>query len=104
VGEILEGLKLGGANSKGGNIPSTLNSNHVDTETVVGEGVFKTAYNFKGRPDLLVLLLTSGFEASEIEEEIKHLKKLDSLGIKTPKFYKKITFLDKFNTGSIIYN
>jgi hypothetical protein len=45
-----------------------------------------------------VLLLTSGFEASEIEEEIKHLKKLDSLGIKTPKFYKKITFLDKFNT------
>jgi hypothetical protein len=47
-------------------------SNHVDTETVVGEGVFKTAYNFKGRPDLLVLLLTSDFEASEIEEEIKH--------------------------------
>jgi hypothetical protein len=45
---------------------------------------------FKGRPDLLVLLLTSGFEASEIEEEIKHLKKLDSLGIKTPKHYSQL--------------
>ncbi|CAB5507190.1 hypothetical protein AZO1586R_2278, partial [Bathymodiolus azoricus thioautotrophic gill symbiont] len=102
VGEILEGLKLGGANSKGSpdtdNIPNTLNSDQVDTETVVGQGVFKTAYNFKDRPNLLVLLLTSGFEASEIEEEIKHLKKLDSLGIKTPKFYKKITFIDKSNT------
>jgi hypothetical protein len=29
----------------------------VDTSVVVGEGAFKTAYNFKNRPNLLVLLL-----------------------------------------------
>jgi hypothetical protein len=42
VGEILEGLKLGGANSKGGNIPSTLNSNHirVDLHVAFSAGYF----------------------------------------------------------------
>jgi hypothetical protein len=59
VGEILEGLKLGGANSKGSsdtdNIPNTLNSDQVDIETVVGQGVFKTAYNFKLSSQLRVL-------------------------------------------------
>ncbi|CAC9629624.1 hypothetical protein, partial [uncultured Gammaproteobacteria bacterium] len=99
VGEILEGLKLGGASSKGSsdtdNIPSTLSSDQVDITNFVGKGAFKTAYNFKNRPDLLVLLLGSKYPAHDIKNEIRWLKQLDSLGIKTPKRHKKITFVDQ---------
>jgi hypothetical protein len=99
AGEILEGLKLGGANSKGSSdaddIPSTLSSDQVDITNFVGKGAFKTAYNFKNRPDLLVLLLGSNYPAHDIKNEIRWLKQLDSLGIKIPKFYKKITFVDQ---------
>jgi hypothetical protein len=59
VGEVLKGLKLGGASSKGssdavdiGNIPSLLTNKHVDTENPVGSGYYKTAYNLKDQPDL----------------------------------------------------
>jgi hypothetical protein len=62
--EILKGLRLGDANPKGSpgtvdidSIPDKLYDTQVDTSVVVGEGAFKTAYNFKNRPNLLVLLL-----------------------------------------------
>jgi hypothetical protein len=32
-----------------------------------------------------------------VEQEIKGLEQLKSLGMKTPEFYKKITFVDKFD-------
>ncbi|CAB5496063.1 C80 family cysteine peptidase, partial [Bathymodiolus thermophilus thioautotrophic gill symbiont] len=104
VGEILKGLKLGGANSEGSSdtididsIPDTLNSKQVDTKISVGSGTYKTVHDLKNQPDLLVLLLKSSYEALEIEEEIRHLEQLDSLGIKTPKRYKQIKFIDEFN-------
>jgi hypothetical protein len=49
----------------------------------VGSGAFKTAYNLKGQPDLLVVLLKSGYQATEIKKEIGYLKQLEALGIKT---------------------
>jgi hypothetical protein len=59
------------------------------------EGSFKTAYNFKNQPGLLVLLLASEHEVTKIEEEMRWLDQLDSLGMKTPKRYKQITFIKK---------
>jgi hypothetical protein len=106
VGEILQGLKLGDANPEGSSdaidvdsIPDTLSNKQVDTETAIGSGAFKTAYNFKDQPDLLVLLLDSRFTAREIEEEIEYLKQLDSLGIKTPRRYKQIVFVDESDSN-----
>jgi filamentous hemagglutinin family protein len=110
VGEILKGLKLGGANSEGSSdtidvdsIPDILSNKQVDTKTAVGSGTYKTAYNFKNQPDLLVLLLKSHDQAADIEEEIKWLTKLDSLGIKTPKRYKQITFVDESDSHTKQY-
>ncbi|CAC9634902.1 hypothetical protein, partial [uncultured Gammaproteobacteria bacterium] len=110
VGEILKGLKLGGANSEGSSdtidvdsIPDILSNKQVDTKTAVGSGTYKTAYNFKNQPDLLVLLLKSHDQAADIEEEIKWLTKLDSLGIKTPKRYKQITFVDESDSNTKQY-
>jgi hypothetical protein len=80
IGEILKGLKLGDANPEGSSdtidinsIPDTLNATQVDTRVVVGEGASKTAYNFKNRPDLLVLLLKTCRRARIAEQEIKDL-------------------------------
>jgi hypothetical protein len=42
-------------------IPDTLTNAHIDLDAVVGSGAFKTAYNLKGQPDLLVVLLKSGY-------------------------------------------
>jgi hypothetical protein len=39
-------------------IPDTLTNAHIDLDAVVGSGAFKTAYNLKGQPDLLVVLIT----------------------------------------------
>ncbi|CAB5497277.1 hypothetical protein THERMOT_665, partial [Bathymodiolus thermophilus thioautotrophic gill symbiont] len=98
VAEVLSGLKLGGASSKGASgIPNTLTSKQVNTEHILGEGMYKTAYNFENKPELLVLLLKSNCNLSNIKEEEKWLKQLDALGIKTPKRYKQIKFVDKSN-------
>jgi hypothetical protein len=64
--------------------------------TTVGSGSYKTARNFKNQPDLLVLLLESFSQATSIENEVRCLEKLDSLGMKTPKRYKQITFVDEY--------
>jgi hypothetical protein len=54
VGEVLKGLKLGGASSKGSSdavdidsIPDTLTSQQIDIGTSIGSVMFKTAYTFK---------------------------------------------------------
>jgi hypothetical protein len=89
VGEVLKGLKLGGASSKGSSdavdidsIPDTLTSQQIDIGSSIGSGMFKTAYNFKDQPDLLVLLTKSSHKASDIEEEMRYLEQLDDLGMK----------------------
>jgi hypothetical protein len=46
----------------------------LDLDNAVGSGAFKTAYNLKGQPDLLVVLLKSGYQATEIKKEIGYLK------------------------------
>ncbi|VVH51237.1 hypothetical protein BPUTSESOX_627, partial [uncultured Gammaproteobacteria bacterium] len=97
VGEILKGLKLGCVSSKDSSdddIPDTLTSEQIDAKPI-GSGSFKTAYNFKNQPGLLVLLLASEHEVTKIEEEMRWLDQLDSLGMKTPKRYKQITFIKK---------
>jgi hypothetical protein len=88
VGEILKGLRLGDANPKGSpstvdidSIPDKLYDTQVDTSVVVGEGAFKTAYNFKNRPNLLVLLLRTYHRARIAEQEIKDLEQLKSLNL-----------------------
>jgi hypothetical protein len=43
-----------------------------------------------------VLLLESFSQATSIENEVRCLEKLDSLGMKTPKRYKQITFVDEY--------
>ncbi|OJA03692.1 hypothetical protein, partial [Bathymodiolus thermophilus thioautotrophic gill symbiont] len=50
VAEVLSGLKLGGASSKGASdtididsIPNTLTSKEVDTRFPIGSGMYKTA-------------------------------------------------------------
>jgi hypothetical protein len=50
VGEVLKGLKLGGASSKGSSgavdidsIPDTLTSQQIDIGSSIGSGMFKTA-------------------------------------------------------------
>ncbi|MBA5249084.1 MAG: hypothetical protein FE834_06065, partial [Gammaproteobacteria bacterium] len=105
----LEGLKLGGASSKGASkggtgatgmddipdIPNTLTNDEVDTRTSIGEGSYKAAYAYKNEPRLLVLLLESSNQASTIANEIKMLEQLDQLGVKTPERYKQIRFVDK---------
>jgi hypothetical protein len=48
----------------------------------VRSGAFKTAYNLKGQPDLLVVLLKPRYRATEIKKEIGYLKQLEALGIK----------------------
>jgi hypothetical protein len=78
------------------NIPDTLTDKQVDMRTTVGSGSYKTARNFKNQPDLLVLLLESFSQATSIENEVRCLEKLDSLGMKTPKRYKQITFVDEY--------
>jgi hypothetical protein len=75
-------------------IPDTLTTEQVDISDAVGSGAFKTAYNLKGQPDLLVVLLKPRYRATEIKKEIGYLKQLEALGIKTPRRYKKITFID----------
>ncbi|VVH54836.1 hypothetical protein BSPCLSOX_345, partial [uncultured Gammaproteobacteria bacterium] len=97
VGEILKGLKLSDANPEGNSIPDKLHDTQVDIRVVVGEGAFKTAHNFKNRPDLLVLLLRKDRHAHILEKEIKYLEQLDSLGMKTPERYKQITFVDRLH-------
>jgi hypothetical protein len=100
-------LKLGCISSKGSsdtyiytdtididNIPDTLTNAQVDLHNAVGSGSFKTAYNLNGQPDLLMVLLESGYKATEIKKEIRYLRQLEALGIKTPRRYKKITFID----------
>ncbi|VVH62213.1 hypothetical protein BSPWISOX_1455, partial [uncultured Gammaproteobacteria bacterium] len=108
-GEILENLKLGCVSSKGSSdtdiidadiididsIPDTLTTEQVDLGDAVGAGSFKTAYNFKGRPDLLVLLLESESQSNDIANEVTCLEQLDALGMKTPERYKQITFVDR---------
>jgi hypothetical protein len=54
---------------------------HIDLDNAVGSGAFKTAYNLKGQPDLLVVLLKSGYQATEIKKEIGYLKQLNILWI-----------------------
>jgi hypothetical protein len=49
--------------------------------------------------DGYVLLLDSRFTAREIEEEIEYLKQLDSLGIKTPRRYKQIVFVNESDSN-----
>ncbi|WP_143108960.1 hypothetical protein, partial [Bathymodiolus thermophilus thioautotrophic gill symbiont] len=51
----------------------------------------------KNQPDLLVLLLKQRSQVTNIESEIKLLERLDSLGMKTPKRYKRITFVNRSN-------
>jgi hypothetical protein len=41
-----------------------------------------------------MVLLKPGYQATEIKKEIGYLKQLEALGIKTPRRYKKITFID----------
>jgi hypothetical protein len=38
-----------------------------------------------------MVLLESGYKATEIKKEIRYLRQLEALGIKTPRRYKKIT-------------
>ncbi|MBA5249988.1 MAG: hypothetical protein FE834_10775, partial [Gammaproteobacteria bacterium] len=103
VAEVLEGLKLGGASSKGASkggvdidsIPDILTNAEVDMSVTIGDGTFKDAYAFKNKPNLLVLLLSSGIQASDIANEMERLKQLNQLGMKTPEYYKKISFVDK---------
>jgi hypothetical protein len=47
--------------------PSFKFSNIVDLSDAVGSGAFKTAYNLKGQPDLLVVLLKPRYRATEIK-------------------------------------
>ncbi|MBA5249218.1 MAG: hypothetical protein FE834_06775, partial [Gammaproteobacteria bacterium] len=108
------GLKLGCASSKGspqGNmnddvdidgIPDTLSNDKVDTKTSIGSGVYKDAYNFKGEPGLVVLLLKKYESVRVIFNEIEALKKLNTFGIKTPEYYKQIRFVDK-DSGSVYH-
>jgi hypothetical protein len=53
------------------------------------------AYNLKDQPDLLVLLLKPSYQATDIREEMGWLEQLDALGMKTPKRYKQIKFVNK---------
>jgi hypothetical protein len=46
------------------NIPDTLTNAQVDLHNAVGSGSFKTAYNLNGQPDLLMVLLESGYKAT----------------------------------------
>ncbi|CAB5493969.1 hypothetical protein THERMOS_25, partial [Bathymodiolus thermophilus thioautotrophic gill symbiont] len=107
VAEVLSGLKLGGASSKGASdtididsIPNTLTSKEVDTRFPIGSGMYKTAYDIENQPDLLVLLLEPSCRVYDIEEEARMLEKLDSLGVKTPRRYKQIKFVDEANDGT----
>jgi hypothetical protein len=43
------------------------------------------------------VLLKPRYRATEIKKEIGYLKQLEALGIKTPRRYKKITFIDTNN-------
>jgi hypothetical protein len=49
----------------------------------------------KNQPDLLVLLLHSEGQSNDIENEVMCLEQLEALGMKTPKRYKQITFVDQ---------
>jgi hypothetical protein len=102
AGEILENLKLGCISSKGSsdtyiytdtididNIPDTLTNAQVDLHNAVGSGSFKTAYNLNGQPDLLMVLLESGYKATEIKKEIRYLRQLEALGIQLTIFSNK---------------
>jgi hypothetical protein len=60
-------------------VPSgTLTTEQVDLSDAVGSGAFKTAYNLKGQPDLLVVLLKPRYRATEIKKEIGYLKQLEA--------------------------
>jgi hypothetical protein len=54
------------------------------------------------------VLLKPRYRATEIKKEIGYLKQLEALGIKTPRRYKKITFIDtsmpKPNDKSFFYH
>jgi hypothetical protein len=52
-------------------------------------------YNLKNQPDLLVLLLYSEGQSNDIENEVMCLEQLEALGMKTPKRYKQITFVEQ---------
>jgi uncharacterized protein YneF (UPF0154 family) len=70
-----------------------------DLGKVVGKGHMKTAHTLKNYPDLLFLqrYANTGNNSyiEQLENEVKWVNKFREMGIKTPKYFKTLSMIDK---------
>ncbi|SSC11123.1 hypothetical protein BPUTEOSOX_950, partial [thiotrophic endosymbiont of Bathymodiolus puteoserpentis (Logatchev)] len=99
VGDVLDHLKLGLDDKTALNIPDALTYEEIGKP--IDKGSTKVAYTLKNHPDLLFLQLgkspANRNYIRQLRNEVEWINKFRELGIKTPKYLKVVSMIDKDN-------